>query len=225
MKKILLVLAIIIVISSAASASVLVTASPLGQGKWGYLLGGQYDMVSAANSNLYGLGGFLGYGVLGNMDVYGKLGYGVYCNLPTAAGSPTSASALITGLALKYTFLQENAKTNPVSVAGLLGYQTTTVTWNYLLGSAQTAAGDIGIGAVVSKVLVPWVPYGALVYHSLNSNTAGVATSGSNIEVAVGTQMLLSKSSAIIGELSYNSFSLGTTYTDTQISIAYSAKI
>ena len=127
------------------------------------------------------------------------------------------------GVAARYQLLAENAKDMPVSVAAVLGYQASTATVNYLLGSGQAVQGDIGLGAIVSKVMVPWVPYGAVVYHSLNQGAAGT---GSNVEIAVGSQMALSKTSAIIGEVSLNSITIGgASASDTQISLGYTAKI
>ncbi|MCX5749269.1 MAG: hypothetical protein NTZ10_03380, partial [Candidatus Saganbacteria bacterium] len=140
-------------------------------------------------------------------------------------------NAMALALALKYAVLTENAKQGmPVSVAAVLGYEADTTKVSIPGLDMINALGDIGIGAIVSKIMVPWVPYGALVYHSLNQNNypipGGTATTtGSRIEVAVGTQMLLSKSSAVVGEFSYNSYNFGTSYTNNQISIAYSAKI
>lgn len=220
MKKLVLVFAFIIALSAVASASVLQTANPLGAGKMGWLAAGEYDSNMGSNATLIGAGGFLGYGVMDKLDIYGKLGYGAYGNLGGLLGAPTSGSAITVGVAAKYQLLAENAKDMPVSVAAVLGYQASTTTLNYLLGSGQGVQGDIGIGAIVSKIIVPWVPYGAFVYHSLNQN-AGAAT-GSSTEIVVGTQMLLSKSSAVIGEVSLNSSS-GTS--NTQISLGYTAKI
>lgn len=206
--------------ASFASASVLVTANPMGAGKLGWLAAGQYDSNMGGNATLLGGGGFLAYGATDKLDIYGKLGYGTYGNL--TAG--WTQSVIMVGVAAKYQLLAENGKNMPVSVAALLGYQPSTVSWGVAGFSGQVVQGDIGIGAVVSKVMVPWVPYGALVYHSLTTNP-GAAT-GTNLELAVGSQMLLSKTSAVIGEVSLNSMSTGgVTTSDTQISLGYSAKI
>jgi opacity protein-like surface antigen len=215
MKKILLALVAVILMASFASASVLVPANTLGAGKWGYLGAAGYAMNSVANSNSYSIGGFGAYGVMDNLDVYVKAGYG----LPANAVAGVTMNAIQLGLAAKYLIVSES-KDMPVSVAALAGYQTTTTNMTAPI-TTQFALGDLGAGVVVSKVMVPWVPYGAAVYHSLNDGT----TTGSNVEVAIGTQMLLSKSSAIVGEFSYNSISMGGTSTESKISLAYSAKI
>ena len=74
MKKILLALTIIAVITSVASASVLVTANPIGQGKWGWLAAGQYDSNAGLSATQIGAGGYVGYGVMDKLDVYAKIG-------------------------------------------------------------------------------------------------------------------------------------------------------
>jgi len=221
MKKLILAITVIIAISTVASASVLQNANTLGAGKMGWLAAGEYDSNMGGNETLMGAGGYLAYGVMKNLDVFGKIGYGSYGNLPAGISSQT---AMMVGIAGKYQLLSENGKDMPVSVSALLGYQGSTATVNTILGSGQAVMGDIGIGAVVSKVLVPWVPYGALVYHSLLTNPGSIT--GTNLEIVVGTQMLLSKTSAVIGEVSLNSISSGgATTSNTQISLGYTAKI
>ena len=224
MKKLVIALTVIIALCSVASANVLLTANPLGAGKMGWLAAGQYDSNVGANATLMGAGAFLGYGVMDKLDVFGKVGYGSYGNLGGVIGGPSSGTAIGLGVAARYQFLAENAKDMPVSVAGLLGYSSSTATLNYVGFTGVGTTGDIGVGAVVSKVMSTWVPYGALVYHSLTSNPGAVT--GTNLEIALGTQMLLSKTSAVIGEVTLNSMSSGGANTsDTQISLGYTAKI
>lgn len=221
MKKIVLALLIIFSIATLASADVLLTASPIGAGKWAVLGAGRYDMNSQANSNMYGAGGFVGYGIMDKLDVYAKIGYGILAN-PVAG---LTANGISLGIAGKYTFLTENNKDMPVSLAGVLGYQADTSNFNFTgFPTTQTVRGDIGGGIIVSKMMIPWIPYFAAIYHNLAQNP-GAAT-GSRIEAALGTYMALSKASAIVGEFSYNSYSMaGTTWTNNQISLAYSQKI
>ncbi|MFA5097777.1 MAG: hypothetical protein WC490_04025 [Candidatus Margulisiibacteriota bacterium] len=221
MKRIVLAIAVVVALSSVVSAEILLTASPLGAGKMGWLAAGRYDTNIGANVTQISGGGFLGYGVMDKLDVFAKVGYGTQSGLPVGL---SSSSGIMMGLAARYQFLAENKKDMPVSVAGVLGYQSSTVTSNITgLGSFQTVQGDIGVGAIVSKVIVPWVPYGALVYHSLNQ---GAGVTGSNVEIAVGSQMALSTSSAIIGEVALNSITIGgASVSDTQISLGYTAKL
>ncbi|GEM_PF-5093505 len=225
MKRILISIAIVFALTSLAGAELLMPANTLGAGKMGWLAGARYDMNSQANSNLYGVGGFFGYGLTGEWDLYGKLGYGINSN--PAAG--TTGNAIAMAVLTKYQFIKESAAGSPVSVAGILGYEASTATMSTLGLNLPFPYGDIGAGAVISKIMVPWVPYGAAAYHSYTADTGslpgGTKTTGSRIEVLVGTQLLLSKDSAIVGEFSYNSFSVGGTYTNNQISLAYAAKI
>ena len=221
MKKLVIALAVIIVLSAVASADVLLTANSLGAGKLGWLAAGQYNSNMGSNITQMGGGLALGYGVMDKLDVYGNVGYATQAGLPPVL---SSSSGLMFRLMGKYQVLAEG-KDMPVSVAGLAEYQTATVSYNTVFAtSGQTVQGDIGIGAIVSKIMIPWVPYGALVYHSLTSNPGAVT--GSDLEIALGSQMLLSRSSAVLGEVSLNSNSSGgATFTNTQISLAYMAKI
>lgn len=223
MKKILLALVGVVLMASFASASVLQSANTLGAGKMGWLVAGEYDgNIWGGNETLIGGGGSLVYGIMDQLDIIGKVGYGAYGNMGAGIDS---ANMIMLGVAAKYQLLAENATNMPVSVAALVGYQPSTTTVNTAWGSGQLTLGDLGVGAVVSKVMTPWVPYGALVYHSLTSNPG--ATTATNWEIVVGTQMLLSRTSAIIGEVSLNSNtpSVGAAFTNTQISLGYTAKI
>lgn len=226
MKRIALALVICLAIASMAAAEVLVTANPMGKGQMGWLAGGRYDtnvMGSlASNVTMISAGGYFGYGVMDNMDVYAKIGYGTAGNLPAVV---STSNGMVLGLAGKYTFMKES-KDFPVTLAVAAGYQASTVNMNLNFGfpAQQSVMGDIGIGVIASKVMVPYVPYGAVNYHSLTTNPG--ATTGSEIEIAAGTQFLLSKSTAVVGELCLQSItSGGATNSNTQISVAYTAKI
>lgn len=216
MKKIISAIFVFVAIASLAGATVLVPANTLGAGKWGYLGAASYGISSIANSNFYAVGGFGAYGVTDNLDVYAKVGYGVPSNPPAGVTS----SAIEIGVAAKYLIVPES-KDMPVSVSAVAGYQTKTTSITAPI-TMQTVEGDLGVGVIASKVMIPWVPYVALVYHSLNSSNV----TGKNLELALGAQMLLSRSSAIVGEYSYNSIDWsGATSTVSKISVAYSAKL
>ena len=60
MKKFVFVLALMVVFAAAASAEVLVTANPLGQGNLGYIVAGKYMSTNNPQTNKKGGGGFLG---------------------------------------------------------------------------------------------------------------------------------------------------------------------
>ena len=221
MKKIILTLVLIMITSSLASANVLMTANSLGAGKIGWLIDGKYDSntQSTGNVTFTGVGGFLGYGLTEKLDIFGELGYGTYGNLP----SGLSAREIMLGLAAKYQLVTESGDM-PVSVAALLAFQPSTATLTLGSASGQAVQDDISLGAIVSKVTGPWAPYGALVYHSFTTNPG--ATTGTNLEIALGSQMHLSKASALVGEVSLNSISTGgTSFSDTQVSLGYTAKI
>ncbi len=220
MKKVLVAIVLVLAVATAASAEVLSTANTLGAGSWGWLGAGQYTSTTVANSNSYGIGGYIGYGILDNLDIYAKLGYGIGAN--PAAG--VTVNGINQGLSVKYSLI--SGMDAPFSLALGATFKTTTTSASF--GGAvvsHSVEGDLGLGLVASKIMVPWVPYAAVAYHSLNMNT-GAAT-GSKLELAVGTQMLLSASSAIIGEIDLQSTTWGgaAATTATQISLGYSAKI
>ncbi len=220
MKKAILVILALITLTAFANASVLQNANTLGAGKMGWLIAVEYDNnLGGVSETLTGVGGYLAYGVMDKLDIFGKVGYGTVSNLPLGVNS---ANSIVVGVVAKYQLLEES-KNMPVAVAAVAGYQAVTGNFSTPLGSGQTVNGDMGVGAVVSKLMIPWVPYGAVVYHSLPSG----GTTDTNLELVVGTQMLLSKTSAVVGEVSLNSYtpSGGTSYSNTQISLAYSAKI
>ncbi len=218
MKKFVFVLALMVVFAAAASAEVLVTANPLGQGNLGYIVAGQYMSTNNPNTNMNGVGGFLGYGISDKLDIFGKLAYGMGSNVPSYL---TSASGIILGVAGRYALASE--KDMPASLSVVGGYQATTKTYNIVGGGTSGAAiGDLGIGVVASKMLIPWIPYVAVVYHSLSQS----GSTGSNIELALGTQLALSKSSAVQAELTSNSITMGAaSYNNMEVTIGYTAKI
>ncbi len=215
MKKIISVLVFTLFVIASANAEVMVTANPLGQGALGWLGAAQSNATTTANSNSYNLGGFIGYGINDKLDVFGKLAYGTGSNTP----SGISANGIEIGVAAKY--LLATAKDMPADLAVGLSYKSKTTTLSGLV-SSQTVVGDLAVAVIASKVIIPWVPYCALAYHSLSSS----GTTGSNLELALGGQMLLSASSAVMGEIAFNNENWsGATSTSTQITVGYNAKI
>ena len=206
MKKIITLLSIICLLCSAANASVLLTASPLGQGKIGLAgaLGGVYNITSPftpQNSPAYGLAGLIGYGLTNELDIYGKAGYSTMINLP--AGTDSVNGSAFSGV-LKYALLKESSSM-PVSVAVAAGYSAASTDISYLSGAVkmQAASGDLGIGVITSKVMVPFVPYAALASHSYDTKVATISsTKTQNWELALGSYMFLSRSTAIVAEWS-----------------------
>lgn len=204
MKRLLISVNIFLIIffASAANATVLLTANPLGHGKWSYMLAGSYNSNSSAYMNSFALGGFLGYGIIDNLDIYPRIAYGTWPFAASLSGI-SSLNALSFGLALKYTFWNQNSKGLPISIAGILEYSATTITTGLTGGgNSQMFNGDIGLGIIISKTINNCIPYGAIVYHKLDQYPK--AKVGSVIELAMGIQWWFINTAAIQGEASYN---------------------
>jgi hypothetical protein len=146
-----LVLGIMLV--SVASAELLSTALPLGQGKWAVEGAGLLDSnvnnnmtpIGAATLTMNTIGGYVGYGITDKLDAYLQYGSSSVAGGPTINGTVVAAIAHIPalaalpgsvasgqtmstiGLTAKYTFIQEG-KGLPVTVAGGLGYRTINFT-------------------------------------------------------------------------------------------------
>jgi hypothetical protein len=191
MKRFAIGLLVVAMFISAASAELLVTANPLGQGKWGVL--GSY----LADSNLQGfgltnlsastIGGYVGYGVMDKLDLYVQAGSMTVGNLP--AGNTSTGTGY--GLSAKYAIMDETA--NMPAVALGVGYKLLTSTTN---GTA-TGGNQIVAGIGVSKMMVPFIPYAGLTYRGTNYNgfTTGVQT-----DLTVGTAIAWSKQGAVLVE-------------------------
>ncbi|MCU0640968.1 MAG: hypothetical protein MUC35_02635 [Candidatus Margulisbacteria bacterium] len=221
MRLVTTLLLAVVLIASAASAEFLLTANPLGQGKIGGLLG----YVSDANyNNVSGMsvgtiGGYVGYGITDKLDVLVNLGSA------NASGLPVGVSKIAaTGYALnlKYSVIQEG-KDMPVSVAVGGGYKSSTLTTTVTgLGDISTPLSQISIAAGVSKVMAPFIPYGALAYRSMNSN--GTAQ-GTAIDLTVGSAIAWSMQGAVMIEATMQSITPngGANYSSSQLAagVAY----
>lgn len=217
--RIFVTLLLVVFLTSIASAEVLVTADPLGQGRWGFLGGAIYDMNLMDNSdyNMTTFGGYIGYGILEMLDAYLQLGYGTVSGLPT--GMDQSGTAY--GLNLKYTVLQEGADM-PVSVAIGAGYkavQTKSKMSPPLVPievETTTDGSQIMVGVGVSKVMPPFVPYGGLTYRSNSADSTAVST---QIDGTIGTAIAWSPQGAVFIEYTMQSITPdgGTAYTSNQI--------
>ena len=214
MKVLLSVLLGLVMLTSIASAELLVTANPIGQGRWAGLLGYISSSNIGGNSALGAntIGGYAGYGITEDLDAFLKLGSMNMTGLPAG-----SASATIIGLAAKYAILKEGADM-PVSLAVGLGYQS----WANTFTGGSSTTSDIGGGVIVSKIIAPFVPYGGLQYKSLD--TAGVATT--SIELTVGSAIAWSEQGAAFVEYtSQNQSTGGASISQSQIGAGVGYKI
>lgn len=209
----LLVVAIVSV-ASVASAELLVTANPLGQGKWG-VLGAYLSDANANNNSSYSiatLGGYVGYGVTDKLDVYLNAGSA------TVGGLPATISVSMTsiGLNAKYAVVAES-KDMPVSVSVGAGYRSINTTASALAGG-NTTGSQILAGVGVSKMMAPFVPYGGLTYRSTST---GGSTTSTQLDLTVGSAIAWSAQGAVFVEYTMQSITPngGSAYTSGQIGL------
>jgi len=214
MKKVLGVLLTVVLIASFASAELLTTANPIGQGKWAVL--GAYSQDSdylkplLAGLTLTTMGGYVGYGATDKFDVYLQLGSANVGGLPAGV----SASATGYGLNLKYAVIAEG-KELPVSVAVGGGYKSTT---SKVTGQADQSGNVMSLGVGVSKLMVPFIPYGGLTYKKTTS--AGTDVS-SQLDLTLGSAIAWSTQGAVFAEYTMQSITPngGTVYTSGQMAL------
>jgi hypothetical protein len=225
MKRLVLCSLIALMFVAAASAEMLITANPIGQGKWAGLVGYFSDFGLQAGG-LTGLtqatiGAYGGYGITDKLDVFVEAGQATVGSLPVGPGIPTAVKTTGYGLNLKYAVMGESA-TMPVSVSVGAGYKTLAQDATSALGTATTNGNQIKVGVGVSKIMAPFCPYAGLGYRS---NSSGGAAVSSQIDLTVGTAMAWSKQGAVLVEYTMQSITPngGTAYSAGQISagVAY----
>ncbi|MFA4844829.1 MAG: hypothetical protein WC632_07795 [Candidatus Margulisiibacteriota bacterium] len=224
--KILVALLSVVILVSVASAELLTTANPIGQGKWAFAGAAMQDLNVTNNTsyNLTSLGCYAAYGATDKLDLYLNLGTASMGGLPSVAGVQLATTLTALGLTAKYAIIEEG-KDMPVSVGVGGGYKalTTNTTAPAILGGNTTANGSqILAGVGVSKVIIPFVPYGGLVYRS---SASGGATTSTQLDLTVGSAIAWSKQGAVFVEYTMQSITPngGTVYTSGQIglSVAY----
>ncbi|MBU0630087.1 MAG: hypothetical protein KKC80_04115 [Candidatus Margulisbacteria bacterium] len=224
MKKIALTLVLALCVASLASAELLVTANPLGQGKMAfsgaYVLDSNYQ--NSSGMSLGSIGGYFGYGITDKLDAYAQLGSATASGLPVGI---SGMSATGYGASLKYTIIDEGTDI-PVSVALGGGYKSfnnkTTVTG---LGDITSTASQIMLGVGVSKVMAPLVPYGAIAYRSNSVSTAN--SNSTQIDLTIGTAIAWSMQGAVMIEYTMQSITpqAGGSYTGSEIAASVAYKI
>lgn len=212
MKSLIAVLLLALTLISVSSAELLVTADPLGQGKWGVLGAGLQNSSyggSGSTATLTSFGGYVGYGINDKLDAF--------VNLASANVSVGGGTVTIGGATLKYTLWSEG-KDLPVSVSLGAGYRAMTINPGSLAGTQILA----GVG--VSKVMVPFVPYGGLTYRSSTLSGAAFST---QLDLTVGTAIAWSQQGAVFVEDTMQSITpnAGSSYTSNQIGLGVGYKI
>jgi len=222
MRKLSVLFLLTIIMVSVASAELLSTANPIGKGGWAVLGAGvqdnNYSGIPGTSWTLTTIGGYVGYGITDKLDAYLQLGSA------TVGGLPAGVSASGTGIGVnaKYTLLsEENA---PVSVAVGAGYKSTS---SKMTGAPDSTGTQILIGIGVSKLIIPFIPYGALSYRQTKSEGNDVST---QLDITVGSAVAWSTQGAVFVEYTNQAFTpasgtgLGN-YTSGQIAIGVGYKI
>ena len=200
-----------------ASAEVLTTANPIGAGKWAVLgaylsessFGGSNSGISAST-----IGGYAGYGLNAQTDLFVTLGEMTTGSITVPGGSYKIANTAI-GCAAKYALMAESASM-PVSVSAGIGYKALSATTDP--ASTTTNGSQVYGGIGVSKTMAPFVPYCGLTYRS----TGGDIGTTTQLDLTVGTAIAWSKQGAVFAEYTMQSITpnVGSAYTDPQIALA-----
>lgn len=209
------ILLLCLLLVSAASAELLVTANPIGQGKWAVL--GAY--LSDNNVGSWGtttltaatVAGYVGYGLTDKLDLYINGGQATAGNIPVAG---VSSTLMAYGLNLKYQLLAEG-DTMPVSVAGGIGYKSMTAK---MTGMADTTGSETMVGVGVSKMFLPFIPYGGVAYRSDTSS----GTTTTKLDITAGSAIAWSSQGAVFIEYTNQSVTPpagAATYTNGQIGL------
>ena len=161
MRIVALVLSLIVLLATYASAETLIYANTLPQGKWGveavYLQDSNVANTSGMTLTNYGVK--VAYGVTNQLELDLAYGTGSYSGLPaglTSSMTPTTA-------VLRYNILAES--TAPATVTVAAGYKSIPVTTNY---AGNSTYGKSGVGVIASKMMIPFIPYAALSYNTLD---------------------------------------------------------
>lgn len=210
MRSLFIIFLSIALLTSIASAELMTTANPLGQGKWGGLGSGLQDsnISNTSGYTLTSLGGYVGYGLTDKLDLFVTFGSANVGGLP--AGISSSMTAY--GATLKYTVLKEGNNL-PVSVAVGGGYKATNIKTT---GSADASGSQVGAAVGISKLIVPFIPYSGLTYRSTSTSGSAVST---QIDLTLGSAIAWSTQGAVFVEYTLQSITPngGTAYSSNQI--------
>lgn len=236
MRTLSILFLLVVFMASVASAELLTTANPIGQGRFALELAGIQDSNLgdvATDAKLTTIGGYIGYGVTDKLDAYLQLGSGTSSGVTT--GIPGIADIEISGtgvgLNLKYTVLSEG-ETMPVSMAVGVGYKSTSTTTKTPAipiiptpATETTVSGsEMLLGVGVSKVIVPFIPYLGIAYRTASTDGTEVST---QLDLTLGSAIAWSEQGAVFVEYTNQSITPkgGSVYTSGQIALGVAYKI
>jgi hypothetical protein len=223
MRIFLSALLLVFAVSTFASAELLVTGNPIGQGKWAFMVAGVQDanVQNSSGMSLTTIGGYVGYGITNKLDVFGQVGSSNMTGLPLGVSKIT---ATVLGLNLKYDLMDESASL-PVTVAIGGGYRTLGTTTSVTgLGDINATNGQTSLGVGVSKIMAPYIPYAGLIYRSTASAGNAVST---QIDATIGVAIAWSMQGAVYVEDTLQSITPngGSAYSSNEIALAVGYKI
>jgi hypothetical protein len=176
MKKILLALFVCLLFTSLASADIMMTACPLGKGKWSVMPGAMVDFNYASmGSNAYMQMVALGVGLNDRLDAYVSAGVGYSAK----TGMMGTMSMNSYALNLKYTMLAENL-TQPVSLAlngGIKSMPMSMTSMNQMQES---------VGLIVSKMVNNFNPYAGVTYRTTTQSYGNYSQIDYTIGAGIG---------------------------------------
>ncbi len=207
-------------IASIASAELLTTANPIGQGNWAVLGAGLQDsnVSNMSNWGATSLCGYMGYGLTEQLDIFVSLGSTNVTGLPATMTLLTGTGV---GVNLKYLILAES-DTMPFSVAGGVGYKALSQRMQAGLAVKNTNGSQVGGAVGISKLIIPFIPYTAVTYKS----TSGNIGDSSQIDLTAGSAIAWSEQAAAYLEYTLQSLtSGGTTYSSGQVGLGVGYRI
>jgi hypothetical protein len=227
MKKLFVFALLMALFATMASAELLITANPFGQGKWAvegaYLMDSKVQLGGSTDVGMNTIGAYVGYGITSALDVIVQLGSATYDKLPVGVNSASGTGAGIFG---KYAILQES-NNMPVSVSAGLGYKSLSMTASTLLGNMSGSGSSIMAGLGVSKIFAPLVPYAGATYRSNTLTVSGTNMDSTQLDLTAGTAIAWSQNGAVYIEYTAQSMTpkTGAAYTQTQIAGGVGYKI
>ena len=214
MKRVFTILLLVALFGTVAFAETLLTANPIGQGKYGilaaYLTDGNIgNAITGAT-----IGGYVEYGITDKLDVVVNAGSMTGSNLPAYL---TSAGMTAYGGFLKYTVVDETANMPAVAVMG--GYKFLSQSLKTVIPSTINSDGNqLIIGAGLSKMMVPFVPYASVDYRSTSFASAATST---QLDATVGSAICWSQQGAVFVEYAVQTITPngGSNYSDNQVNL------
>ena len=216
MKKLLVIALFLSLSATLASAEILTTANPIGQGKIA-VLGGYLQDQNYSNMSGWTLGtiaGYAGYGIIEGLDAYLQLG-----SSTVSGGSGTTSGY---GASVKYTLLNESPAI-PVAVAVGAGYKF--LNFSNFTGTPNLNGNQAQLGLIVSKVMAPFAPYCGVAYRKTTANAADAVT---QMDLTVGSAIAWSAQGAVLLEYTVQSITTAVTnvnYSSGQLAAAVAYKI